>query len=291
MSATQEHPDAQDKSGAYVLEPGGSAEMARLMRQDGLLTQGMGGIFPEQPDLTHVQSLLDLACGPGGWTLEVAYRYSDVEVVGVDINTEMITYATAQAAAFQRSNLHFQVMDILKPLAFPDSSFDLVNARYIVGFMRQEQWPVLIKECLRILRPGGILRFTEFEWGGANKPALEKACATLSLAMSRAGYTFSSGGYYLGLLAVLPRLFRDANIQNIRKMAHSIEYSADTEIRDSFHHNLASAFQTLTPFVVKYGIATEAEWKDLYHQGLREMYLDDFCAMWMLLTVWGYKSV
>jgi ubiquinone/menaquinone biosynthesis C-methylase UbiE len=289
MSEEQEYSHTQFNSSAYVLEPGGPAELARLTRQDVLLTQGMGGIFPEQPDLTHVQAMLDLACGPGAWTLEVAYKYSDVKVIGVDISAEAIAYANAQAIALQRSNIHFQVMDILKPLAFPDASFDLVNARYIIGFMRPEQWPILIKECLRILRPGGILRCTEFEWGGANKPALEKVFATLSLAMSRAGYTFSPGGYYLGLLAMLPHLFRNAHLQNIRKMAHAIEYSADTEVRDSFYYNIASACQTLTPFVAKYGIATEAEWQTLYQQGLSEMYLEDFCAMWMLLTVWGYK--
>lgn len=289
MSAEQEHSDTSINSGAYVLESGGSAELARLMRQDVLLTQGMGGIFPEQPDLTHVQSLLDLACGPGGWALEVAYQYSDVQVVGVDINAETITYARTQATALQRPNVEFQVMDILKPLPFPDGSFDLVNARYIIGFMRPQQWPILMQECLRVLRPGGILRFTELEWGGANKPALEKVFAMLSLTMSRAGYTFSPGGYFLGLLAVLPRLFRNAHIQDIRKMAHAIEYSADTEVRDSFYYNIASAVQTLTPFVAKYGIATEAEWQALYQQGLSEMYLEDFCAMWMLLTVWGHK--
>lgn len=289
MSAAPEYPDAQDKSGGYVLGQGGAAEMARLMRQDSLLTQGMGGIFPEKPDLTNVQSILDLACGPGGWALETAYTYTDIEVVGVDISERMIAYASAQVEVQQLSNIRFQVMDILKPLPFQDNSFDLVNARYIVGFMRPEQWPALIKECLRILRPGGILRFTEFEWGGINKPALEKTCALLSFAMSRAGYTFSSSGYYVGLLAVLPRLFRDAHLSNIRKMAHSIEYSADTEMRDSFYHNLSSIFQMITPFIVKYNIATETEWQDLYNQGLSEMYHEDFCAMWMLLTVYGNK--
>lgn len=291
MSAEQEHSEVPAKGDGYILEIGGSAELARLMRQDVLLTQGMGGIFPEQPDLTQVQSILDLACGPGAWPLEVAYKYSDIQVVGVDSNAETITYATAQATALQCSNLHFQVMDILKPLAFPDASFDLVNARCIIGFMRPEQWSVLMKECLRILRPGGILRYTEAEWGGTNKPALEKACAILSLTMSRAGYTFSPGGYHLGLLAVLPRLFRDAHLQNIRKMAHTIEFSAGTEMRDSFHYNYSSAFQTLTPFVTKYGIATKEEWQALYQQGLSEMYLEDFCSMWILLTVWGHKPL
>lgn len=290
MSEEQQRPDDENKN-AYVLESGGAAEMARLLRQDHLLTQGMGGIFPEHPNLSNVQTILDLACGPGGWALETAYAYSDIEIFGVDISERMIAYATAQATVQKRSNVHFQVMDILKPLDFPDASFDLVNARYIVGFMQRERWPSLIKECLRILRPGGILRFTEFEWGGANTPALEKACASLSLTMHRAGYTFSPGGYYIGLLAVLPRLFRNGSLQNIRTMAHAVEYSADTESRDSFYYNLSSAFQTLTPFVVKYGVATEAEWQNLYQKGLAEMYLEDFCAMWLLLTVWGTKPI
>ena len=290
MSATQEDPQAQHKSGAYVMKPGGSEEMARLMIQDQLITKGMGGIFPEWPSgLVQVESMLDLACGPGGWALEAAYTYQDIEVVGVDINPDMIAYATAQAEAQQRSNLHFQVMDIRKPLAFPDASFDLVNARLITAFMRPEQWTVLMQECLRILRPGGILRMTEVEWGCANKPALEKAYALLSLTMSRAGYTFSPGGYSLGVLAVLQRLFRNENFQNIHKMAHVIEYSADTEARDSIHHDLSSAFQTLTSFVTQYNVATEEEWQTLSRQALAEMYQEDFCGLWFLLTVWGRK--
>lgn len=288
MSTPQEHPNASNES-AYVLEPGGAAEMARLMRQDQLLTQGMGGIFPEGPDLTDVQDILDLACGPGGWVLETAYAHSDIDVIGIDISERMIAYANAQADVQQLSNASFQVMNILKPLEFPDASFDLVNARYIVGFMRPESWTNLIKECLRILRPGGILRFTEFEWGGANKPSLEKAFALLSLTMHNAGYTFSPGGYFVGILPVLPRLFRDAGLQDIRKMAHAVDFSAGTEARDGFYYNLASAFQTLTPFVARLGVSTEEEWQDLYQKGLAEMYEDDFCAMWFLLTVWGHK--
>lgn len=288
MSASQEQP-AHHSEGGYVLEVGGAAEMARLMRQDQLLTQGMGGIFPENPDLTDVQRILDLACGPGGWVLETAYAHSDIEVVGVDINERMIGYANAQAKVQRLPNATFQVMNILQPLAFPSASFDLVNARYILGFMRPENWPTLIKECLRILRPGGTLRFTEFEWGGSNKPAFEKCCALLSRTMSRAGYTFSPGGYYIGMLPMLPRLFRDGGLQNIRRMAHTIDFSSGTEAHESFYYNHLSAFQTLAPFVARLGVASEEEWTDLYRKGLAEMYLDDFSAMWILLTIWGQK--
>lgn len=290
MSESREPSNDESKS-AYVLETGGAAEMARLMRQDQQLTLGMGGIFPEKPDLSGVKHTLDLACGPGGWVLETAYTYPEMQVVGVDINNNMIAYASAQAKVQALSNVSFQVVNILQPLPFSDSSFDLVNARYISGFMRTDAWPGLIQECMRLLQPGGILRFTEFEWGGSNKPHFEKALFSLSLTMHRAGYGYSPSGHYLGVLPMLARWFRDAGIQDVRHMAHALDFSAGTTARDGFYYNHASAFQTLTPFVIKYGIATAQEWQDLYQQGLAEMFLDDFCALWFLLTVWGNKPV
>lgn len=291
MSTSQE-PSNNNKreSNAYVLEPGGAAEMARLMRQDQQLTQGMGGIFPEKPDLSQVRSILDLACGPGGWVLETAYTYPTVRVVGVDISEDMIRYANAQASAQTLSNAHFQTMNVLHPLAFPDASFDLVNARYTLGFMRSDAWPGLIQESLRLLRPGGILRFTEFEWGGANKLYFEKALTMLTLTMHRAGYGYSPGGHYLGILSMLPRWFQDAGLQNIRRMVHSLDFSAGTEARDGFYYNHASAFQTMTPLISRFGVASAEEWQEISQKGLAEMYLDDFCAMWILMTVWGIKA-
>src|SRR4051795_13569739 len=39
-------------------------------------------------------------------------------------------------------------MNILNGLDFPDSSFDLVNARFLFGSMPQSAWPKLLQECL-----------------------------------------------------------------------------------------------------------------------------------------------
>jgi len=288
MFAASEQPGKKQEN-TYMIDAESAAEMARLMRQDQLLTLGMGGVFPEEIDLSNVEHVLDLACGPGSWSLEIAYNYADMEVVGVDISERMIAYANAQAQVQQRTNVSFRVMNILQPLDFPDASFDLVNARYIFGFMRPEMWPKLIQECLRILRPGGMLRFTEVELGGGNKPSFEKACAMWVLSMRKAGYTFSPEGYYLGLLPVLPRLFREGGLQDIGKMAHALDFSAGTEAHDGFYHNLSSGFQLITPFVVRAGVATEKEWRELYQTGLEEMYEEDFCSLWFVMTVWGYK--
>src|SRR5712692_6187491 len=134
----------------YIIDAENAAEMARLMVQDRLLTKRMGGLFPERSDLFGIHDILDIACGPGGWVLDVARTYPTVQVVGVDISTIMVAYARALTATDQLTNARCRVMNVLKPLDFPDSSFDLVNARTISGFMPPAAWPALMQECLRI---------------------------------------------------------------------------------------------------------------------------------------------
>jgi hypothetical protein len=74
-------------------------------------------------------------------------------------------------------------------------------------------------------------------------------------------------------------------------MAHFLEFSAGTEARESFYHDCVMMFQLVEPLVVKTGFATLPDWRELSQKGLAEMYEEDFCAAWMLLTVWGNKPL
>jgi SAM-dependent methyltransferase len=71
--------------------------------------------------------LLDIACGPGGWALEMALAYPSIQVTGIDISPGMIDYANAQAHASGLDNVKFQVATITDPLTFPDDTFDLIK--------------------------------------------------------------------------------------------------------------------------------------------------------------------
>lgn len=290
MSTSPEQPGQPSHEG-YVVDAESAAEMARLMSQDQALTQSMGGLFPEEPDLADVSRIIDLACGPGGWALETAFRYSDVEVVGMDISERMIAYANAQAHVQQRSNVTFQVGNMLQPLPFPDASFDLVNARLIVGFMKANDWSALLWECRRILRPGGILRITDFEQGFSNKLHFEQTSRVLTQVFHHFGYGLSPNGYHMGILPVLPSLFRETDMRQIGKMAHFIEFSSGTDLHEIFYQDHASGYLGVGPLIEKSGIMTLKDWQDLYQRSLAEMFEADFCAAWILLTVWGYKPL
>jgi len=289
MSVSEEQSNARQEN-TYVVDAESAAEMARLMQQDDLMTWCMGGVLPEI-DLSGVQRVLDLACGPGGWALEAAYTYSDIEVVGVDISERMIAYANAQAQVQQRSNISFHVKDILKPLDFPEASFDLVNARFISGFMLQDAWPLLFRQILRVLRPGGIMRLTEFEMGWSNKPLFEKMIHMTLEGIHRVGMNFSPNGYYHGIIHMLPYFFRQAGLSVLGTKAHFLDCSFGTEAHNMYYHDVATGLQLAEPLIVKTQLATAEEWRELLHKGLTEMLEEDFCAAWILVTTWGEKPL
>lgn len=290
MSAEPESSPHREKS-TYILDAHSALEMARLLHQDRVLTAGMGGVFPEQIDLSGIQRVLDLACGPGGWPLEVAYTYSDMEVVGVDISERMVAYAQAQAEVQQRTNVHFHVMDILKPLAFPADSFDLVNARLVSSFLLREQWPIFFSECMRVLRPGGILRLTESEFGISNKLHYEQTWQRIFQAIKRNGLSFSATGYHQGIVQMLPSLFRQAGLTIQGKMAHAIDTSFGTEAHEGVYRDSSLGFPLLEPLMVKTQTANAEEWRDLYQKCLAEMLEEDFRSVAFMLTIWGSRPI
>jgi len=158
-------PQKQQYSGTYfVQDRQNEEELLRLVGQDRLVTASMGGVLPEQADPSAFRRVLDVACGSGGWVIEAAQAYPEMSLVGIDINQRLIEYARAQAAAHHVDDrVKFHVMDALRILEFPDTSFDLVNLRFAISFVRTWDWPILLKKLLRIVRPGGMVRLTDEE--------------------------------------------------------------------------------------------------------------------------------
>lgn len=286
--ATRGEPSGSDN--VYFNDPENVAEMARLLGQDRLITKGMGGLFSERFDLSGIHRILDVACGPGGWALEVAFTYPEIEVIGVDVSRAMIAYANAQARVQGLNNASFKVMDIQKPLNFPDGFFDLVNSRFI-NFLPAAAWPLLMQEFRRITHPGGVIRLTESEWWYfTNSPALENLNAMIIRALKLQGESFSQSGRFTGVLPMLGRFLLGAGCVNVNYKSHVIDYSYGTEAYEGFRHDAAIVFKLFQPFIVKMGVATQEEVSQFYEQMQLEMMKDDFRGLMLPLTAWGEKS-
>jgi len=276
----------------YLLDAESPAELARLINQDQMMTRAMGGPLAEQSaaTLSSMLNILDLGCGPGGWVLDAAFAYPDIQVCGADISKSMTDYANARARSQGLKNTSFGVMDITKPLDFADASFDLVNARALFGVLRRDAWQPFIAECTRILRPGGILRLTEpVDFGVTTSLAFEQMQALWFRLYTRGGYGFSPHGPGFGLAPVLPRLLRLAGYRDVQYAAHALEFSADTPAWADFFHNMEVACQLGRDPAVKSGVASREEWDRVYQQMLIEMHAEDFCGIWHFTTFWGTK--
>lgn len=286
-----------ENKNTYLNDAENAAEMARLIQQDLLITAQMGGLLPERPDFTNISRVLDIACGPGGWVQEVASAYPHIEVIGIDISQIMIEYALAQSQKDGLDNAHFRVMDATQPLDFPDGSFDLVNARTISGFMLTSIWPDLVQEGMRLLRPGGILRFTETDhWGITNSPAFARLIDMSYQALSLTGHSFDPSGRSFGITPMLARLLAQVGLQQIGIRAHAINFSSGAQAHEAMYQNFRVFYKLVQPFLLRTrsafpqtNIPDQEELDRLYEQVLVQMRSDDFAGIFYLLTAWGEK--
>lgn len=265
-------------------------ELMRLRLQETMVTSAMGGVLPEQPDPTVFHRVLDVACGPGGWLLTAAQTYPTMtHLVGVDISRQMVVHARVQAEE-QRLSDHvaFHVMDALLLLEFPPESFDLVNLRFGVSFLRTWDWPKLISEMLCVTRPGGVVRLTEGEVGSqSNSPAATALYERGVRALYRAGHLFAERPD--GLLDHLVPLLRQYGGERVQTHASTLEYRAGAAAWQAFFEDARSVLRQARPFVQKWGSAGD-DYETLYQQALKEMQQPDFHATWKLLTVWHFRS-
>jgi SAM-dependent methyltransferase len=105
--------------------------------------------------------LLDVGCGPGTITVDLAARVAPGEVIGVDREPSVID--EAQRLLAPDAQIEFRTGDVYG-LDFPDASFDIVHAHQVLQHLTE---PVAaLVELRRVLRPGGILAVRDSDYGG-----------------------------------------------------------------------------------------------------------------------------
>jgi len=273
----------------FVQDQRNKEELQRLRIQDQMMNTGMGGVLPEQSDPTHFQNVLDIGCATGGWLLDVAKNYPQIaRLVGVDINERLIRYARARAQIEGLSErVHFYQMDVLRPLDFPEASFDLINQRMADSYLRTWDWRELLTEYSRLVQSGGVIRITESDFVESTSPALTQIISLFIQAFYQAGHLFFSDkngtGSYLATL-----LRQCAGALQIQSCEHALAHHAGTQQGDRFIEDITSTFQTVEPFLRKW-IALPEDYEQLCQQAEQEMQQADFVAIWHLITTWGIK--
>jgi SAM-dependent methyltransferase len=106
-------------------------------------------LMPLQAALDRLQArparILDVGTGTGAAALELADRYRDAEVVGIDVSAEMVAQAGARAADL-RSRVLFLVADI--------AGFEEEEGFDLIAMLNM---PPFFERVVALLRPGGFV--------------------------------------------------------------------------------------------------------------------------------------
>jgi len=106
------------------------------------------------PHLAPGTDLLDVGCGPGTITVDLARRVAPGRVVGIDAAGPVVAEARRAADAAGRGDVVFEVADLFA-LPYADGSFDVVHAHQVLQHVAD---PVgALVEMRRVCRPGGLV--------------------------------------------------------------------------------------------------------------------------------------
>ncbi|WP_060882763.1 class I SAM-dependent methyltransferase [Streptomyces caniscabiei] len=105
--------------------------------------------------------VLDIGCGPGTITADLAALVPDGHVTGVDHAPGILDQARATAAERGLTNTDFAVADV-HALDFPDDTFCVVHAHQVLQHVGD---PVrALREMRRVTRPGGIVAVRDSDY-------------------------------------------------------------------------------------------------------------------------------
>ncbi len=115
------------------------------------------------PLLAADARVLDVGCGPGTITVDLAARAERGYVVGVDAASGVLSSARLEARQRGQANVAFAVGDAYCQ-AFPDRTFDVVHAHQVLQHLSD---PVAaLTEMRRVCVRGGVVAARDTDYGG-----------------------------------------------------------------------------------------------------------------------------
>ena len=206
------------------------------------------------PHLRAGMRLLDVGCGPGTLTVDLAAQVAPGDVVGIDVERSVVDEARQLAAERRTANVSFQAGDF-RTAGLSEQSFDVVHAHQVLQHLRD---PIGALQAMAALaRPEGLVaaRDSDYEamtWAPADE-RLDRWLAIYMAVTRRNGAEANAGRHLL-------RWAEEAGLRDVSYTTSTWTFASPTD-RQWWGGLWAERieYSTLASQAVEYGIASPAE--------------------------------
>jgi len=219
------------------LFPCDEAEFERLEADHFLTKEILHADFqaPIRNPLEASIRVLDVGCGTGAWTLEMAKEFPESQFYATDISPSFPTN-------FTQRNVVFKQVNTLDGLPFIDDTFSYVFQRAASFCFTEKDWAQLISEFVRVTKPGGWIELIEPEYVIENpSPKMKEYLNKLKLALRVRGVNtnFPSTG--------LPDLLQGHGFRNITTYSKSAPVGGSSELGQDCLKSLKLMLTSMNP--------------------------------------------
>jgi len=163
-------------------------------------------VYDQNVLLGEGSSVLDSGTGTVAWLLDLAKEVpQSVELVGVDVSANNFPDAGTLPG-----NVHLSLASATDLPKEWTNKFDLVNQRFMISALLEVEWPKVLSEIFRVLKPGATVQLCELD----PRYPVEKPPA-----LARHGELLHKAANKRGLLRYcareLPRMLQDAGFVDV----------------------------------------------------------------------------
>jgi SAM-dependent methyltransferase len=203
--------------------------------------------------------VLDAGAGTGQWGFDLCDEFPNARVVGLDL-----------VPSKPRRQPRYQTVraNLLRDLPFPDGRFDFTHQRLLFAAIPPPAWPALVRELVRVTRPGGWIELVEgpalqFDREG---PGMKRFAQLALVAATRLGLDGTSIVY-----RSLDTYLRDAGAEGVTRRVVALPVGQwGDRVGSMMATDFRVAWSSLAPVLAAAGALELQEVADLIDQVQRE---------------------
>ena len=271
-----------------------NAIISALQFQHRLFWLLMGSrLLPDEIAVEDVRVVMDFICGPGAWCIDFSRKYPDKQIYGLDSNHPIIVQAQRNAAQAQARKLEFRAIKRTPPLLFADGTFDLIHLQNGTSFFTLDEWPAIMAEMYRLLRPGGWLNLVDFEMGPISSPSVERVLTFLGLILRALDLSIAPDGILPFNGCVLgPQRMAQQGFTEIGYHLYPLNLGGwNNPTGRAYLNSIVLRPEMILSLAVETKVGTEEELQPLLREMQRELQQIGFCGAGMLLSSFGRKPL